>query len=302
SLESLKAVNQANEDKIIYNRVYIEIPDSKDILNFANNVIKLSENQNYQLVWKLPNIIDSKTLKNIKRVITSLSYYNSNENESGNHNSDNLLSIMVGSVGIASYLLNSDIKYTIYGSSTLNIWNNESLLNLGKVKSVTISPELGKNDLESFINAYNKSSENNSEIDIIVHGKLELLESKHDLVEDLDDSKEIKDYFIENRDSETKFIVKKGFNLNTIIQSSEELCLIEEIPLLKKIGFSNFVVDGRWETNDYIIEVGNAYYNVINEFNNIANESELKRIKKILSNNGNRQLIKGNFKKGIYGY
>ncbi|MGL4670333.1 MAG: U32 family peptidase [Methanobacteriaceae archaeon] len=313
-------------------------------INFIESAMDISKNQKYELVWKLPNVLHLETLKSYKKMIDILSV-NKNVNGNNNNNNNNSLSIMVSSIGLVKYLsndnndnntndndnaennntddisgidvndsTNKNYNFNIYCSSAVNIWNKESVLELGSVSGFTISPELGKKDIKSFMNNYLFNNENNGEnnnnnnksnlnnVDILVHGKLELLESKHDLIKSSFNQFKNNNLFIEQDDNGTQFNIKEGFEKSTIIQSSEDLCLIEEIQMLKKIGFKNFVIDGRWENEDYIIRVGGVYYKALNEFYNVYDKNGLKEIIKKLSRNGSCVLTKGNFEKGIYGY
>ena len=79
---------------------------------------------------------------------------------------------------------------------------------------------------------------------------------------------------------------------NIIILNSEELCLFDEVDYLKSIGISNFSIDARWKSLDYIKDIGKAYRNLIDGESNILKSK--KTIDKYCQN-----ITKANFEKGL---
>ena len=108
------------------------------------------------------------------------------------------------------------------------------------------------------------------------------------------------DYYIDSNEYSLKnrkgqfYPIKTNLNEdNIIILNSEELCLVEDIGYLKSIGISNFSIDARWKSLDYIEDIGKAYRDIIDEKTDNINESK-KIIDKYCPN-----LTKANFDKGL---
>ena len=100
------------------------------------------------------------------------------------------------------------------------------------------------------------------------------------------------EYYLKNR-KDQYYPIKTNLNEdNIIILNSEELCLFDEIDYLKSIGISNFSIDARWKSLDYIKDIGKTYRNLIDGESNI--EESRKTIDKYCQN-----ITKANFEKGL---
>ena len=78
-----------------------------------------------------------------------------------------------------------------------------------------------------------------------------------------------------------------------IILNSEELCLYDNIDYLKSIGISNFSIDARWKSLDYIKNIGKAYKDIID-----GNDENAEESKKMIAEYC-PDLTKANFEKGL---
>ena len=100
------------------------------------------------------------------------------------------------------------------------------------------------------------------------------------------------EYYLKNR-RDQYYPIKTNLNEDhIIILNCEELCLIDEISYLKSIGISNFSIDARWKSLDYINDIGKVYKGIIDGENN------LEESKKIIDEHC-PILTKANFEKGL---
>ncbi len=259
-LEHLKKVKNVK-------RVYLEVPPKKNliysyeseslninyIVTFISKAVEIAQNKEYELVWKWPDIAHEKLIKGLNKVKGIL-------NKKGI------------SLPIMSPNFNSE-----YGPYSLNITNSETIESLNNYKIVTLSVELRKKDYENII----KHAEDNSKIELLVHGNIELMKTRNRLIRK-NDLKSVnpnniaETALIDNKNN--KYLIKENLsNEELIILNSQELCLLEEIPYLKSLNYINFAIDGRWKDLDYlkIIDV----YNEVIQYNKI-NYKELKEILK----------------------
>ena len=330
-LNDLIPLKSLNEIGNVFNRIYLEIPpknqfisfeynndkekmnkiDISYIVNFIKEAIAISHDQKYELIWKWPDIAHQKVIDDFIKALAILKRMNLNIN------------VMTGLLGTSNYL-KEKFELELYGSYPLNIYNSISILKLNEYKLLTISPELSKNDISDLIRAYLKSnnyykkslSDSNihaiPEIEILVHGNIEVLVSKKDLIS----KKQLKNFekTYNSMGHETKseyndeffpiikdlknneFPIKKGINeKDRILLNSKDLCLINHIPYLKSIGIENFAIDGRWKSFDYIKSVGASYKELINCDNNYQVDLENLRKKSSYF----KYTSEGNFIKGL---
>ena len=295
NLDTLKSLNEKNN---LYNRVYIEIPpknkyssfksredkeklnkiDISYIVNFIKEAIAISKDQSYELIWKWPDIAHQNMIDDFTKALAILKKLNMGIN------------VMSGLLGIANHL-KEKFEIEVYGSYPLNSYNNMSILKLNEYKLFTLSPELSNKEISNIIKEYLKSKDdvyNDTkksistskiqvipDIEILVHGNIELMVSKNDLIskkllENIDNTLKSENCEINEFDSEfylvlkdsknNEFPIKKDLNGNDrILLNSENICLINDIYYLKSIGFENFAIDGRWESIEYIKNIGAIY-------------------------------------------
>lgn len=198
-------------------RVYLEIPPNDSInfmVNFLKQSIETAFNNDYELIWKWPDIAHDnlvKSLTKVKGILNKLNY--------------------------PIKIMSNDFKGE-YGPYSMNIANTESINSLKDYKIITISPELRKRDYEDII----KNCEDNSKIEILVQGPLELMKTRYGFKEN-----------IKNASLNDEYPIRPSLSgEELIIFNNEDLSLIDEIGYLKSIGYVNFSIDGRYKNKDYI--------------------------------------------------
>lgn len=198
-------------------RVYLEIPPNDSInfmVNFLKQSIETAFNKDYELIWKWPDIAHDnlvKSLTKVKGILNKLNY--------------------------PIKIMSNDFKGE-YGPYSMNIANTESINSLKDYKIITISPELRKRDYEDII----KNCEDNSKIEILVQGPLELMKTRYGFKEN-----------IKNASLNDEYPIRPSLSCEElIIFNNEDLSLIDEIGYLKSIGYVNFSIDGRYKNKDYI--------------------------------------------------
>ena len=252
--DNLKDLENINGVK----RVYLEIPNENNsldmkfdgsynlnyMINFLKEALEISYNKDYELVWKWPDIAHDKliTALNKARGILNKMHYN---------------------IPIMSNAFNGE-----YGPYSMNITNTETIKSLENYKIVTVSPELEKKDYEDII----AECETPNKIELLVQGSVELMKSRYSLLSEKELKKNYDNYLIDRKGN--KYPVCKSIsNEEIIIFNDCELSLISEINYLKKIGFSNFSIDGRHKEKNYYKMI-NIYKEALN--GNI-NEKELEK-------------------------
>ena len=198
-------------------RVYLEIPPNDSInfmVNFLKQSIETAFNKDYELIWKWPDIAHDnlvKSLTKVKGILNKLNY--------------------------PIKIMSNDFKGE-YGPYSMNIANTESINSLKDYKIITISLELRKRDYEDMI----KNCEDNSKIEILVQGPVELMKTRYGFKEN-----------IKNASLNDEYPIRPSLSgEELIIFNNEDLSLIDEIGYLKSIGYVNFSIDGRYKNKDYI--------------------------------------------------
>ena len=253
NLEDLKNINGIK-------RVYLEIPplDKSVILKkekynlnymvtFLKEAINISKNKDYKLIWKWPNIAHDKLIKSLNKV-------------------NGILKKMNYKIPIMNNNFNSE--YSFYD---LNVTNSKTVNSLKNYKIITLSPELTKKDYESII----KYCDNPEKVEILVQGSIELMKTRYKLLYG-NEVKKQKNCLIDSKNNKY-FIYKSISNEELTIFSETELSLINEINYLKRIGFSNFSIDGRFKNNNY--------YKILDTYKHVLTENNEDKFKKSNSKN-----------------
>ena len=322
SLESLKEINKINDlSNTLFNRIYLEIPsnrrldeitkdrienynpnDSKELnisycVNFLKSAISMSQDQDYELIWKLPDIAHKQSKESIVKILGILNKMNLHIN------------IMTSLIGLDDSLKDK-FKLKLYGNYPLNVYNAYSVMELKNYKTLCISPELYKKNIEKLMEDYyiNKNNEGLSEMEILVHGKIEAMTTRKELIS----KKQLKlidkynkkmrrdkmdissnEFYLKNR-KDQYYPIRTSINEdNLIILNSEEFCLIDEIDYLKSIGIRNYSIDCRWKGIDYIRDIGMVYRDSLDN-----DDYDLGEFKEII-NKHSEQLTKANFDIGL---
>ncbi|WP_297979714.1 U32 family peptidase [uncultured Methanobrevibacter sp.] len=211
-LEILKALGKSKNSKL-FNRAYLEIPSKNGIMevserkinynpnnskeldisycvNFLKNAIEISQNKDYELVWKLPDIEHKQSKESIVKILGILKKM------------DLSINIMSSLIGFDDSLKDK-FGVKIYGNYPLNVFNMESVMELDNYTSLHISPELYKKNIEKLMMDYKKVSRENlaespkdasvdnegenekiqlPELEILVQGNIELMISRKELI------------------------------------------------------------------------------------------------------------------------
>ena len=200
-------------------------------------------------------------------------------------------------MGICEFL-SEKFSIETYGSYPLNITNTESVKEINDFKLLTISPELGRRNYKDIFQNF---TEDYPILEVLVHGNIESLVSRKSILPSKM-SKEIKkidnpnnpvcDVYLSDNDN-NKYPLHRPLSEDGVVMINyEDLSLIKEIGFLKTVGVSNFSIDARWKSLDYINNVGEVYKFAINN-DEIPKEcfDTLKEYSPEFSS--------GNFKKGL---
>ena len=227
-------------------RVYLEIPpeiDTPDInndenynlnymINFLKEAIEISHTNDYELIWKWPDITHDKLIKALNKVKGILNKMNYN-------------------IPIMSSSFKGD-----YGPYSMNITNTETIDSLENYRIVTISPELTREDYENII----KYCKNPNKLELIVQGSIELMKTRYSLLygKEFKQAKNSSEtYLIDKNDN--KYPIHKSISSQELILFNfEEISLLPQINHLKEIGYSNFAIDARFRDDKYC-EIVNIY-------------------------------------------
>jgi putative protease len=325
SLEILKELNKDKES--VFDRIYLEIPPNKDFeeinqkiienkslqehelnisycVNFLKEAIELSKDNDYKLIWKLPDIAHKQSKESIIKIMGILKKMNLH------------IDIMTSIIGLDDSLKDKfDVE--LYGNYPINVYNIETVLELNNYKALSISPEIYKKNIKDLMEDYYKEMSKDStlpELELLIHGNIESMTTRKELVSKkqlklinkynqkqrkLNKNFQESEYYIDSNEYYLKnrrdqyYPIKTNLNEDTIIiLNCEELCLIDEIDYLKSIGISSFSIDARWKSLDYIKDIGKVYRDIIDC------ETNMDESKKVIGKHC-PALTKANFEKGL---
>ena len=325
SLEILKELNKDKES--VFDRIYLEIPPNKDFeeinqeiienkslqehelnisycVNFLKEAIELSKDNDYKLIWKLPDIAHKQSKESIIKIMGILKKMNLH------------IDIMTSIIGLDDSLKDKfDVE--LYGNYPINAYNIETVLELNNYKALSISPEIYKKNIKDLMEDYYKEMSKETklpEMELLVHGNIESMTTRKELVSKkqlklinkynqkqrkLNKNFQESEYYIDSNEYYLKnrrdqyYPIKTNLNEDTIIiLNCEELCLIDEIDYLKSIGISSFSIDARWKSLDYIKDIGKVYRDIIDC------ETNMDESKKVIGKHC-PALTKANFEKGL---
>ena len=325
SLEILKGLNKEKES--VFDRIYLEIPPNKDFeeisheiienkylqehelnisycVNFLKEAIEISKDQNYKLIWKLPDIAHKDVKESIVKIFAIMSKM------------DLKINIMSSLIGFDDSLKDK-FGIKVYGNYPLNAFNLSTILELKNYESLSISPELYSKDIVNLLDDYQtfKSNDNECEIpelELLVHGNIESMTSRKEIISkkqlkliekynkkqrklEKEESRPIianNEFYLKSRKNQYYPIKRSMIEDQVIILNSEEFCLIKEIEFLKSKGLQHFSIDARWKSAEYIEEIGMVYRKSIDSHLDLAISQEI--IKKYSDN-----ASEGNFNTGL---
>ncbi len=148
-------------------RVYLEIPpEDPSVINqsreeyninymvsYLQKAIDISRNRDYELIWKWPDIAHDnliKVLGKVRGILNKLHY--------------------------PIEIMSPDFTGQ-YGPYSMNVTNTQTIKSLENYKIITLSPELKKEDLKNILD----NCSDNSKLEIIVQGSVELMKSRNRL-------------------------------------------------------------------------------------------------------------------------
>ncbi|PKL66245.1 MAG: hypothetical protein CVV28_11640 [Methanobacteriales archaeon HGW-Methanobacteriales-1] len=330
-IKTLKTANESN-----FNRLYLEptllleseiygncFNPNKNILKdknafqekglfdeFVNILIEsndICQNKDIEMVWKWPDISRLHILDLLKSISSEISQLN--------------MGIMVGSPGLASYLHKNHPQWKVYGSSALNIWNNQSISHVSPLFSLlTLSPELSINDIKPLLNkdlivSNNSRSDkprqtnlNPIDLEIIVQGSLESIVSQECILSsnllsnsqfNLIKENNKDNFFVGLKDVKNQiFPLKISADCQSIIQNSAEVCLVDYLPLLRKLGCYNFSIDARAKGPLYLEKMGHYYAEALADSLNPSN-LQIDKLKSKIKKVSTGGITAGNFLQGL---
>ena len=225
-------------------RIYLEIPpEDPSLINqsreeyninymvsYLQKAIDISRNRDYELIWKWPDIAHDnliKVLGKVRGILNKLHY--------------------------PIEIMSPDFTGQ-YGPYSMNVTNTQTIKSLENYKIITLSPELKKEDLKNILD----NCSDNSKLEIIVQGSVELMKSRNRLFTKKE-SKKLKnntdDIFLIDKKNKRYPIHKSLSNEEIIISNSEDISLLNDITYLKSIGLVNFAIDGRWRDENYLNKI-----------------------------------------------
>ena len=217
--EDPSLINQSREE---YNINYM--------VSYLQKAIDISRNRDYELIWKWPDIAHDnliKVLGKVRGILNKLHY--------------------------PIEIMSPDFTGQ-YGPYSMNVTNTQTIKSLENYKIITLSPELKKEDLKNILDNCN----DNSKLEIIVQGSVELMKSRNRLFTKKE-SKKLKnntdDIFLIDKKNKRYPIHKSLSNEEIIISNSEDISLLNDITYLKSIGLVNFAIDGRWRDENYLNKI-----------------------------------------------
>ena len=145
----------------------------------------------------------------------------------------------------------------------MNITNTQALNSLEGYEIVTLSPELTGKDYRDIL----ESCKDNSKIEILVQGSVELMKTRYGFKENVKNAELI------DRKNNHYPIHKSLSGEELIIFNCEDLSLINKLEELKSFGCINFSIDGRFRNKDYVKMI-DIYVDALN--NKIDTEELIK--------------------------
>ena len=267
-------------------RIYLDVNCSynneKDYYDNIKDILRqaIQTAPEIEIVWVLTSFINEYELIKASEIVKEL--------ESEGY----LISVMVDSPGTEGIF-----DCPIYGNHNLNIWNSYAVESLSKYNALILSSELSGREIKEITR---KNYIKNTDLEMIVHGNLEVIVSKDDFT-NLNDGRD----FIMSNNSEyatledkkrKKFKYKIFFDYNrqSHILNKDCLCLIEEMNEIKKLNLDNLIVDCRYSNEKYTKQILSIY----NESLGDISKEELTKFKYDIMDFSQSYINKGNFLEG----
>ena len=267
-------------------RIYLDVNCSynnkKDYYDNIKDILKeaIQIAPEIEIVWVLSSFINEFELINANDIIKEL--------ESEGY----MISVMVDSPGAEKIF-----SCPIYGNHNLNVWNSFTVENLSKYNGLILSSELSGREIKEITR---KNYIKNTDLEMIIHGNLEVIVSRDDFT-NLNDGRD----FIISNDAEyatledkkrKKFKYKVFFDYNkqSHILNKDCLCLIEEMNDIKKLNLDNLIVDCRYSNEKYTKQILSIY----NESLGQISDEKLEEHKFKIMDFSQSYINKGNYIEG----
>ena len=267
-------------------RIYLDVNCSynnkKDYYDNIKDILKeaIQIAPEIEIVWVLSSFINEFELIKANDIIKEL--------ESEGY----MISVMVDSPGAEKIF-----GCPIYGNHNLNVWNSFTVENLSKYNGLILSSELSGREINEITR---KNYIKNTDLEMIIHGNLEVIVSRDDFT-NLNDGRD----FIISNDAEyatledkkrKKFKYKVFFDYNkqSHILNKDCLCLIEEMNDIKKLNLDNLIVDCRYSNEKYTKQILSIY----NESLGQISDEKLEEYKFKIMDFSQSYINKGNYIEG----
>jgi U32 family peptidase len=283
NLELIEIASSYSVKKIYFDPSYLY----NNPTDYFNNIKKLLQDASNkmlgsELVWVLPSFISEEEINKCVSIFNDLK-----------NNGINIYSIMTDVTGI-----NDLFNTKVYGNHNLNIWNSFACENLkiSGFDSLILSSELSYAEIREL------TSKISSDIDLelIVHGNLEVIVSKDDF-SNLNNDKDLlindnSEYAIleDKKRKKFKYKVLFDFNKKTHFRNKDCLCLIDELGRIENLGINSIILDCRFSNGSYSSKIISLYLEGLKN----TNKKTLHSLKKQIHSLTHSYLSKGNFLEG----
>ena len=259
----------------LYNNPKDHYENIKDMLKEAIQIAPEIE-----IVWVLTSFINEYELIKANEIVKEL--------ESEGY----LISVMGDSPGMEKIF-----ECNIYGNHNLNVWNSYAVENLSKFNGLILSSELSGREIKEITK---KNYIKNTDLEMIVHGNLEVIVSKDDF-SNLNEGRDFiignnADYAILEDKKRKKFKYKIFFDYNrqSHILNKDCLCLIEEMNEIKTLNLDNLIIDCRYSTEQYTKSILSIYDESLGQIT----DEELSQFKYDIMDLSQSYINKGNYIEG----
>jgi putative protease len=277
-------------------RAYLQAPTinlksnkgARKLLKLMRTAINIVDDSETELIWKWPLITPHNLLKNLDPILKELIDLG-------------LSGAMVDGLGASEVVRTLERPLKLYGSTGLNIWNHRTIQELEEsFQGLTISPELSRDDLNRLtrLKRYKKLA---TDLEIVVQGNQEVLISQ-DALGPTEEIEKDDNVFWGIKDNKGHiFPLSWDSEGRTQIFNSVELCLIDHLPSLLKMGWKGLVIDARGKPTTYTEEILGLYQNALQlSLQKPADLlSQLRSLKEEVKMRSTGGITSGNFLRGV---
>jgi len=262
---------------------------ARKLLKLMQRAIKIVEDSDTELIWKWPSITPHSLLRNLNPILTELMDWG-------------LSGVMVDGLGASEAVKTQGGALKLYGSTGLNVWNHLTIQELAdSFQCLTISPELSRDDLKK-LTRLKRARKLATDLEIMVQGNQEVLISQDTIGPAGEKANYVDNVFWGVKDNKNHvFPVRWDQDRRTQLFNSVELCLIDQLPSLLKMGWSGLVIDARGKPANYTKDMIGLYQEALllslqKPSDLLSNLRVLKEEVKTRSTGG---VTSGNFLRGV---